>query len=1131
MEFLCHRTKAYDSYRKIGLIMKLTTFLMLAGFLHAGAKGLSQTVTLSASRMPLDKVCTEIEKQTGFYFVYAKNMNEKKLLVTVQLKNTVLKDALRQVFEGLPFSYQVIDNVIVINTLVDPLQQEETVKPAPADTMVVKGKIVGAQYESLANATVMTVKSNIVTQTNAKGEFTLKGVTLGEEVIVSYIGYKTQRVKIAGGNIMLVMEVTDNELDKVVIQAYGTTSRRFTTSNIGVITADEIKKQPVMDPLLALTGRIAGLVINPQTGYISGPVKVEIRGRNAVNPNYASDPLYVIDGVPLTILDVGGVKLSAYSSNFVPYGYDQTHMSPAGGQSPLFNMNPNDIESIEVLKDADATAIYGSRGANGVILVNTKKGKSGKSRFDLDVSQGINIITRHWDMLNTQQYLSMRREEFKNDGITPTATAGAGYAPDLFVLDTTRYTDWQQYLWGGTGKWTNVQAGVSGGSSQAIYRIGAGYTRSTDITTISGGSQRANVALNLTTRSLDQRLTMTLVANYSFSVNNQTFQNAPSYLTPNAPPVFDSLGNLNFAAWKAAGLTFFFGGTLSPYESKTSVLNSSLTLNYTIMKGLVARANIGYNTSQTNQTSLRPIASQDQSVPPALKPTGSASFGNTQVNNWIIEPQLEYNSFLGKGALNVLVGGTAQANYTRGLIVTGNGYTDDALLKSISNALTITASENSGRYKYTGVFARIGYRLANRYIINLNGRRDGSSRFATASQFGNFGSVGAAWIISEESAVKHLLPSFVSFVKLRGSYGLTGSDAIGDYQYLSQWGNLSPQMGAYNGVSPLTSQLQPNPDFHWQVNKKLEGSLDLGFVDDRFSLSIAWYRNRCNNQLISFPTSSFTGFASVTANSPADVQNTGLELTLNAKVINHKDFSWMTDFNISANRNKLVSYPNFDQSPYWSTYKIGQSLDNRYVYNYTGIDPLTGQFTYTDYNHDGKITANESIPKGTGTDDRYVAVTQAPRFSGGLNNIFNYKNLHLSFVFTFSKQYGTTAVYGYGGTNNMSKYQYEHRWQYPGQTDALTARLTSNTVFSDQSFSSSNGYWTDASYIRLRTLAASYSLPQKWVRKAGMSGLSLTFNAQNIFVITKYKGIDPEVFNFGGIPPTRTITAGLSCSF
>jgi len=1110
--------------------MRLTSILLLAGFLHAGAKGFTQTVTLSASRMPLDKVCSQIEKQTGYYFVYAKNMNEKQLLVSVELKNTALKEALRQVFSGLPFTYQVIDNVVVINTLGDSPPPPAALTP-PADTIEVKGRVMSSQGEPLANATVMTVKSKLVTQTNAKGEFALKGVPAGEEIVVSYIGFKTQRVKINSSNYLgLVMVATDNELDKVVVQAYGTTSRRFTTANIGVLTADEIKKQPVMNPLLALTGRIAGLVVTPQTGEISGPVKAEIRGRNAISPNFSSEPLYVIDGIPLTILEVGGVKLSATSSNFVSYGYDQTHMSPSGGQSPLFNMNPNDIESIEVLKDADATAIYGSRGANGVILINTKRGKGGKSRLDLDVSQGVNIITRKWELLNTQQYLAMRREQFKNDGITPTTAAGVGYAPDLFLLDTTRYTDWSKYLWGGTGKWTNVQAAVSGGSALINYRLGAGYTRSTDITSISGASQRGSVSLSLSSRSQDQRFSMALNTNYSFTNNNQRFLSAPATLPPNGPPVLDSLGNLNFAAWKSAGLTYWFAGTLWPYESRSGVLNSSLSLAYTIIKGLVARANIGYNTSQTNQTSFRPIAAQDPTGS-SVKPTGSALFGNTQVNNWIIEPQLEYNGLLGKGVFNALAGATAQANNTRGLTVTGSGYTDDALLKSISNALTITASENTGKYKYTGVFARFGYRLANKYIINLNGRRDGSSRFGPGSRFGNFGSVGAAWIVSEENAVKKLLPSVVSFIKLRGSYGITGSDAVGDYQYLSQWGNLSPQIGAYNGVSPLTAQLQANPEFHWQVNKKLEAALDLGFMEDRINLSFAWYRNRCNNQLISFPTASFTGFINVVANSPANVQNTGLEFTLNAKLVSGKNFSWMADFNIGMNRNKLVSYPKIEQSPYWTNYRIGESLDNRYVYNYTGIDPLTGQFTYTDYNHDGKITANEFVPKATSTDDRYVIVNQAPKFSGGFNNVFNYKNLHVSAVFTFSKQSGTSALYGYGGTSNMSKYQYEHRWSYPGQTNALTPRLTTNTVSSDLNFSSSNGYWADASYIRLRTVAVSYSLPQRWVHKAGMTGLAVTFNAQNIFVITKYKGIDPEIFNFGSMPASRTITAGLSCSF
>ena len=401
------------------------------------------------------------------------------------------------------------------------------------------------------------------------------------------------------------------------------------------------------------------------------------------------------------------------------------------------------------------------------------------------------MLTRSWDMLNIHQYLEMRREAFQNDGITPSASPGVGYAPDLLVWDTTRYTNWQKFLWGGTGKWTNAQAGYSGGTAQTTFRIGAGYNRSTDLTSVSGANQRASLSFSLNNSSINQRFKLGLSVNYSYADVNMIDMPGQPTLPPDAPSVFDAKGNLNYTAWDAAKASFTpFAGLMWPYESKSSFLTSNLNFNYTLLKGLVARMSLGYNNTQTNQTFFEPIASQDPVS--TIKPTGLARFGNTQAHNWIAEPQLEYSGQAGSGVLNILAGATVQANVTDAMTVNGSGYTDDALLHSITNAPTITAVDNYGKYQYAGVFARVGYRWANKYILNLNGRRDGSSRFGPGKQFGDFGSAGAAWILSEESWLQSVLPKAISFVKLRGSYGITGSDAVGDYQYLSQWGNSSP---------------------------------------------------------------------------------------------------------------------------------------------------------------------------------------------------------------------------------------------------------------------------------------------------------------------------------------------------
>lgn len=1112
--------------------MRLTMFLWIV-CLHVSAKGVSQRVTLNETNVPLKKVLTQIEQQSGYLLFYDDNLLDGLLHVTINLKDANIEKALDESLKGAALTYRIVEKNVVLKR--KELSYLNFLSPFAEDsTITVTGFVRNEAGKPLVAATIRVRGMSIGAYTDQNGWFSLKRAPQKAMLTVSSLGYLTEEMSTGkGGLLEITLKEYAGNLDETVVIAYGTTTKRYATGNITSVKAADIEKQPVLNPLMALQGRVPGLVISQTTGHEHGPVRVEIRGRNSVNNNLTSDPLYIIDGVPLTVLDLRSPQGVMEGYTAFSRGLDQTGMSPGGGQNPLYNINPSDIESIEVLKDADATAIYGSRGANGVIIISTKKGKTGKTRFDVDYAQGVRFITRKWDMLNTQQYVAMRREAFKNNGLTPNAVPGTpGYAPDLFVWDTTRYTDWQKYVWGGTGNWSRAQVAMSGGSLQTTFRVSGTYNRSTDITTRSGANQNAAFSLNLMSQSLNQRFKLAFTTNYSYTGINVTYVGGSliSVLPPNAPAVFDKNGNLNFAEWKRGNVYFPFAGLLSPYVSNTNMLQSNLQLSYNVYGGLHAKVSLGYNNTANSQTDLTMIAAQDPLS--TTKPTGSARFGDNKVNNWIIEPQLEYTGLLfGKGRLNVLAGGTMQSNETKGLRVTGTGYMNDELLRSISNAPTVNAVETAGQYKYAGVFTRIGMRWANRYILSLNARRDGSSRFGPGNQFGNFGSVGAAWILSEESWLAKALPKVVSFVKLRGSYGITGSDGVGDYQFVSQWGNLIPNLLPYNGIAPLTPQIQPNPDFHWQVNKKAEIALDLGFFKDRLSLSVAHYRNRCDNQLVSFPTPSYTGFSSVVANLPANVLNAGWEGTLNARIIERSNFSWRADFNISMNRNKLLAYPNFEKSPYYSTYVIGQPLNIRYFYHLIGVDPATGKYKYEDYNKDGEITFVTGIPPGTGADDRYVKLFTTPDFGGGLNNQFTYRNWQVTAFLEFVRKKAPNYRTGTPGTMvNIPLSVYENRWQYPGHISSAPA-LTSVGDISYSRFGTSDGYFTDASFLRFRTIALSYFLPKQIAEKIKMSRVAINMNAQNLFTLTKYKGLDPDVTTFGSMPPVRTITAGLSCSF
>lgn len=1115
--------------KKLLLIMKLTAILLLIACIQVSAKGFSQGITISERNAPLEKVFNLIEKQTGYTFFYKMELLQNAKKVDINVNNGSLSSVLQLLFKDQPFSYNIVDRNIVVSKK-DPstssgLPNDQVTGLNPSPLLEITGRVMTIEGEPLAGASIIIKRTGKGDIANASGQFKLKDVTADDEITVSFTGYKPQTLKIGTvTNVILVLEVANNELDRLVVQAYGKTTQRFSAGNIAKVTAQEIEKQPVMNPLLALQGRVAGLDINQSSGYLSAPIKVELRGRTSI-AGFPSDPMYVIDGVPLTVLDVSG-ELTSVNGGTVSRGFTQTgygFAGPSNGQSPLFSLNPEDIESIEVLKDADATAIYGSRAANGVILITTKKGKAGKTKFDLGIQEGVTKVTRFWPLLNTSQYIAARREAFKNDNIDYTDPANAGQAYDLLQWDTTRNTDWQKELYGSMGHTTDIHASLSGGDAHTNFRVGAGYNRITNITTVNGADQRGSVSFNTTHRSIDQKLSISLTGGYTYSQSDMINLPGVVIFPPDAPPIYDKNGNLNYAQWTSQA-SYPFAGLKQPYSVKTNFLNSNLTLNYSPLKGLRAIISLGYNNAQTNQVSLQPIASLD----PASSPTGSNIFGFNSNKNWIVEPQVSYDAIFGKGEINVLVGGSIQHTYTDGAILAGGGYTDDALIRNISNAPLKDARDNYGEYRYAALFLRANYVWENKYILDLNGRRDGSSRFGPSDQFGSFGSVGAAWIFSEENWLKKHL-GLLSFGKLRSSYGTTGSDAVGDYQYLTRWSSNNTY--AYGNIQPLTPLQNANPYYHWQVNRKLETALDLGFFKDRVSISLAYYRNRCDNQLISFPTPALSGFTSVTANSPALVQNSGWEFILNTRIIDSKNFKWSLSFNTAANRNKLLAYPNLLQSPFAGTYKIGSPLYITWLFHSTGVDPQTGRFRFQDKNHDGTISYNFSHP---GDNDDVSVFDLTPKFIGGLGSSLNYKKIQLDLYFTIKKQKGRNAIdqgnIFPGSINNFPVTQLNGHWQKPGDI-ATSARFTTQPDQTDINFAQSDGAYTDASYIRLSTLSLGYSLPDTWIKKVHLSGCSLFLHTNNLFVITRYKGIDPETQNFGGLPPTKTMVGGISFNF
>ncbi len=391
-------------HHQILLAMKLTVFLLTVALVQVQAAAFSQNVTLSVKDLPLKSVFKAIKAQTGYTFFYNNELLKDAKPVTLNVKDAPLEIVLGLCFKDQPLGYDIQNKTVFVTRRVEvpPINSTtvlQSVDSLPPKTAIkVRGVVLTEAGVPVQGANVTIKQTEHGTITNAKGEFELPAVPAGGVLVFSYVGYAPQSYSVKDASAARIyMKVTQNELDKAVVQAYGVTTQRLTTSDIGQVTAEEIERQPLMNPLLALEGKVAGLDVSMTNGYASAPVKVELRGRADINPMFTSDPLYVVDGVPLTVNDVSGA--SSYATGSV--GFAQSFGGPANGQSPFFSINPADIESIEVLKDADATAIYGSRGANGVIIITSKKGKAGKTKFDLHLQEGTARVDRFWNMMNS----------------------------------------------------------------------------------------------------------------------------------------------------------------------------------------------------------------------------------------------------------------------------------------------------------------------------------------------------------------------------------------------------------------------------------------------------------------------------------------------------------------------------------------------------------------------------------------------------------------------------------------------------------------------------------------------------------------------------------------------------------
>lgn len=1055
-------------------------------FLLFSAKGWSQNITLSVDRQPLEKVFLLIEKQSGYNFIYSSEAMEQSKPVSFEVNNETLANVLAVCFKDQPLKYTTTADKHVIVKL-------KLEKPVSSNREV-KGKVVNENGKPVAGVTILIKKANLFAVSDDNGDFGFANAPDNVVLVISGAELEARELFIGNQSFVVInVKAKLGTLDETVVIAYGRTNKRVSTGTIGRVSKEEINKQPVSNPLSVLAGRVSGIQVTPLSGAPGTHMIVQIRGRNSIaNGN---DPLFIVDGVPFpsTTLNnnTGGVGTRS---------------------SPLDNLNPSDIESIEILKDADATAIFGSRGANGVILISTKKGRPGKTQFSVRSYKGIGTLTRRMDLLSTPDYITMRREAFSNDAVTPTLFN----APDLLLWDTTRHADWQKELIGKTVHTNDINITLSGGSEQTQFLLGAGYHKETTVFPGPFGSEKMNGNFTINHRSADGRLSVSFSG--SFLVNKNTLPREDLSqritLSPNAPAIYKPDGSLN---WESSSWTNPMAALQRSFENRTQNLSGSLSLSYKLPRQVEMKLTAGYSHLYLREHGVSPRSSFD----PAKAAISSAVFGNSTVQTLIAEPQVTHLLQCGNHQLESLLGLTVQQTEKSGIQQTGSGYASDNLLNSLKAAASVTTnSETDSRYRYSGLFGRLAYSYAKKYLATVTLRRDGSSRFGPANRFATFSSLGVGWIFTKEDFFKK--QKVLSFGKVKGSFGKTGNDQIGDYRYLDLY---APYSYTYQSVVPFYPTQLFNPSYGWEEVKKLECSVDLGFFKDRLLLTANYYYNRTGNQLINYPLATTTGYAGILRNLPATIRNSGIELEVNAVIIKKRNFTWSTGFNISFPKNRLVRFDDLGKSSFATVYEVGQPLSIIKRFTNTGVNPATGVYSFQDYNGDGILSSS--------LDEKSV-LDGSQRFFGGLQQTVTAGNWSMSLLVQFVKQpYASSYLSRFpkpGALSNQPVWV-KDRWRKEGDITAIQRYTVTNPSanIAYLYFQLSDAALSDASFIRLRNLYISYDLSSPRLEKAGCEKLLFFMQGHNLLTITKYKGLDPETQTF--LPPVKLITAGVQVNF
>ncbi|VAW10365.1 Outer membrane TonB-dependent transporter, utilization system for glycans and polysaccharides (PUL), SusC family [hydrothermal vent metagenome] len=1114
--------------------MRTFIFLFCAiAFAFGPKKGFSQDadIIIDTDRtLTVKQVFRLINKQANYKFIYRHDLI--KNAPELSLKKGVIKASalLNKCLSPINFTYEFTKDGTVIVKRKPTTSIDNPPKQASNDEeqLQVNGTITDNNGQPLPGASIVEKGATNGTQSDFDGNFSVTIADQNAILVISYLGFTTKEIAVNGNtNLSIILEESTASLEEVVVVAYGTSSRKKLTGAVSSVRADQINETLSTSIDQALQGVAAGVAVSPVNGQPGGGINVKIRGTGSIGAG--DDPLYVIDGVPI---NTGSLDRTTQTYN------------------PLSTINPSDIESISILKDAASASIYGSRAANGVVIITTKRGGSGEAKFTLNTQTGFSDWENFNDyrVLNASEYVELMREGVINAGGNPDDPNSSNYFPLSSVSTDVNWLD--EVI--RTAITNKVDFSVSGGDEKISLFASLGYLDQQGIA-ITTDFERISAKFNMDYRASEKislGAKISLTRNTQHSRFGQTNLTEPLYGGLFMPPTmriyatpeqiangedFGTGYNFDIPNGVSGGNHPIAYANLNFNETRTNRIIGNLYANYKILPNLTFNNSIGID-----YIDIRERERFSQLYFDAIGSSTQAELRDFSTNNfdYVITNTLTYNTSIGDHHnFTLLAGNEYQKHIEEFIEARGRGFASDDLdvLDAASEPLAIGGDIIESAI--WGVFGRLNYDYKSTLFLDGTIRRDGDSRFGEDTRFGTFWSVGGGYLLSNTKLLRNV--EEISSLKIRGSYGTSGNQKFGEYDWRRLYGfegaSYNTNGSAYMGSFP--SEIG-NPDLGWERNKQFDIALDLGLFNDRIRITAEYYNREVSDMLLNVPISFTSGFNTAPRNL-GSMENTGWEFSWNSENIKTEKFKWNTAFNISFNENVVTDLPGDADiiGPLGTTsfrantiIREGESIYSWYLPRWAGVDPATGVPLWYD--------SDNNIVTDFGDADRVIVGSPIPDFFGSLSNDFTYKNFSLSAMFYFN--YGneifrhSARAYVSDGSRFPRNQSAEAlaRWQRPGDITNVPRYVANN---GDGGENASTRFLEDGSFIKLRNVTLAYNIPGRFLEKTKIDDVRIYLQGQNILTWSDYNELDPEVGSNssarGEYPNPRTFTLGVNVGF